>query len=33
LNQGSADLEFIENGKLAIIPMMIDGKVNAYKLD
>jgi sugar lactone lactonase YvrE len=33
LNKGSADLEFVENSKLAIIPMMIDGKVTAYKVD
>jgi len=32
LNQGSADLEFIENGKLAIIPQMMDGKLTEYKL-
>jgi len=32
LNQGSADLEFIENGKLAIIPLMMDGKLTEYKL-
>lgn len=33
LNQGSADLEFIAAKRLAIIPMMMDGKVTAYKLD
>ena len=33
LNKGSADLEFVENSKLAIIPMMIDGKVTAYKVE
>lgn len=33
LKQGSADLEFIEAKRLAIIPMMMDGKVTSYKLD
>jgi sugar lactone lactonase YvrE len=33
LNQGSADLEFMEEKKLAIIPMMIDGKLVATRLD
>ena len=33
LNKGSADLEFVENSKLAIIPMMIDGKVTAFKVN
>jgi sugar lactone lactonase YvrE len=33
LNQGSADLEFVENDKLAIVPMMIDNKITAYKID
>ena len=32
LNQGSADLEYVEKDQLAIIPMMKDGKVTAYKL-
>jgi sugar lactone lactonase YvrE len=32
LNKGSADLEFLEQDKIAIIPMMIDGKVTAYKI-
>jgi sugar lactone lactonase YvrE len=32
LNKGSADLEFLEQDKIAIIPMMIDGKVTAYKV-
>ena len=32
LNKGSADLEFLEKDKIAIIPMMIDGKVTAYKV-
>lgn len=33
LNQGSADLEFIESKRLAIIPMMMDGTVAAYKIE
>jgi sugar lactone lactonase YvrE len=33
LNQGSADLEFMEKEKLVIIPMMMDGKLVATKLD
>ncbi|ESZ20568.1 hypothetical protein X737_11995 [Mesorhizobium sp. L48C026A00] len=33
LNQGSADLEFLEEKKLAIIPMMMDGKLVATRLD
>jgi hypothetical protein len=33
LNQGSADLEFMPGEKLAIIPMMMDGQVVAYRLD
>lgn len=33
LNQGSADLEVSQNGKLAIIPMMMDGSVTAYRLE
>lgn len=33
LNQGSADLEFIESGRLAIIPMMLDGKVIAHTVE
>lgn len=32
LNQGSADHEFIEDENLAVIPMMMDGTVNAYKV-
>ena len=32
LNQGSADHEFVEGENLAVIPMMMDGTVNAYKL-
>jgi sugar lactone lactonase YvrE len=33
LNQGSADHEFIESENLAIIPMMLDGTVAAYKIE
>ncbi|CAN7681076.1 SMP-30/gluconolactonase/LRE family protein [Phyllobacterium sp. LjRoot231] len=33
LNQGSADLEFMEGEKLAIIPMMMDGKLVATRVD
>lgn len=33
LNQGSADLEFVEAERLAIIPMMADGTVAAYRID
>ena len=33
LNQGSADLEFVQSEKLAIIPMMMDGNVVAHKVD
>ena len=33
LNQGSADLEFIEAKRLAVIPMMMDGKATSYKID
>jgi len=33
LNQGSADLEFIESKRLAVIPMMMDGTVATYRLD
>jgi sugar lactone lactonase YvrE len=32
LNQGSADLEVIQDGKTIIIPMSMDGKVTAYQL-
>jgi sugar lactone lactonase YvrE len=32
LNQGSADLEYIETERLVIIPMMMDGRVVAYEL-
>ena len=31
LNQGSADLELVEDENLADIPMMMEGTVNAYK--
>ncbi len=33
LNQGSADLGVIAGKKLVIVPMMLDGEVNAYRLD
>jgi sugar lactone lactonase YvrE len=33
LNQGSADLEYIEGDKLAVIPMMMDGRVVAYRIE
>jgi sugar lactone lactonase YvrE len=32
LNQGSADHEYVESESLAVIPMMMDGTVNAYKV-
>jgi hypothetical protein len=32
LNQGSADHEFVEGDNLAVIPMMMDGTVTAYKM-
>ena len=32
LNQGSADLEYIQSKGLVLIPMMLDGKLVAYKL-
>ena len=32
LNQGSADHEFVESESLAVIPMMMDGTVNAYQV-
>jgi DNA-binding beta-propeller fold protein YncE len=32
LNQGSADLEYVMNGSIAIVPMMSDGKVVAYQI-
>ena len=31
--KGSADLEFLDNEKLVIIPMMMDGKVTAHRID
>jgi sugar lactone lactonase YvrE len=33
LNQGSADLEYDEKAKLAIVPMMTDGKLTAYRIE
>lgn len=33
LNQGSADLEYLAAQGLAIVPMMMDGKVTAYKIE
>ncbi len=33
LNQGSADLEFVRSKSLVLIPMMLDGKLVAYKLN
>lgn len=33
LDPGSADLEFIESERLAVIPMFLDGKVVAYRID
>jgi sugar lactone lactonase YvrE len=33
LNQGSADLEYLPEQKLAIIPMMVDGTIVAHRLD
>ncbi len=32
LNQGSADLEYIHSKNLVVIPMMLDGKLVAYRL-
>jgi sugar lactone lactonase YvrE len=32
LNQGSADHEFVESESLVVIPMMMDGTVDAYKI-
>jgi sugar lactone lactonase YvrE len=32
LQQGSADHEFVEGESLVVIPMMMDGTVNAYKI-
>ena len=33
LNQGSADHEYVEDENLAVIPMMMDGTVAAYKIE
>lgn len=33
LGQGSADLEFVEQDGIAVIPMMMDGEVAAYRID
>jgi sugar lactone lactonase YvrE len=33
LNQGSADHEYVEDEKLVVIPMMMDGTVAAYKVE
>jgi sugar lactone lactonase YvrE len=33
VNPGSADLEYVEREKLAIIPMMMDGKVTAHRTE
>ncbi len=33
LNQGSADLEYIQSKGIVIIPMMLDGKLVAYKVN
>ena len=33
LNQGSADLDYIADDRLALIPMMMDGAVAAYRID
>lgn len=33
LDQGSADLAFIKDQKLAVIPMMMNGSVAAYKIE
>lgn len=33
LAQGSADLEYIEDQQLAVIPMMSDNKLSAYKVE
>ena len=33
LNMGSADLEYMESEKLAIIPMMMDGVVTAHRIE
>lgn len=33
LSQGSADLEYLEGESIAVIPMMMDGKLVAYKIE
>ena len=33
LNQGSADLEFLPDARLAIVPMMLDGTVVAHRVE
>ena len=33
LNQGSADLEALDDGKTAVVPMMLDDKVTAYSVN
>jgi streptogramin lyase len=33
LNQGSADHEVMDDGATAVIPMMMDGRVTAYRLE
>jgi hypothetical protein len=33
LDPGSADLEFIEDQNLAVIPMMSNGSVAAYRVE
>jgi sugar lactone lactonase YvrE len=33
LNQGNADLLVLDGGRLAIIPMMMDGTLRAYKIE
>ncbi|MFO1435522.1 MAG: hypothetical protein U1F34_03855 [Gammaproteobacteria bacterium] len=32
LNQGSADMSYIATGSIALVPMMVDGKVVAYSI-
>ena len=33
LNQGGADHEYVESENLVVIPMMMDGTVDAYKVE
>lgn len=33
LDQGSADLEIMASDRLAIVPMMVDGRIDAWRLD